>query len=261
MQQPHLNLEQITNLVIENKYSLDGKREFLSRCIDGRYQNSKDLPALAFPGADAGELGLLFATANSYGFEIDREKTKEVLFEVVGGVKNFQLHTDSHAGQNSILAGCGHIKQIGLDPDAYRLMKEDILFLMEASAKAKQNGACEQMLNGTHGEGAVLLIEGTYGVLPQCDLQINGRNIHVQVFEYHETLVNKRHRMIAKALIEKKAVILSEGCGEEYLYEALSEMSENHLMETIQRLGRGLPIYGITFDQKGRFEIEKMGEV
>jgi hypothetical protein len=251
-----LSLENIQELISENKYNINEKTKYLSRCIDGRYKNSKDLPALAFPGADIGELALILATANSYGFEVNKEKALESFLEVVGGEKNFRLHTDGHADPKVPAGGCGHFKQIGLDPKAYNLESPQIEFI-------KKNLSIGESitLQGDHMEVAVLLIKGDWGVLPQFSLETDQKKKLVQVFVYHQTLVDKRHRLLAKELIKNKAVVFKNGEDEEWLYNALSDVAENHLMETAKRLAKGLPIYSVVFEENGNFKIIEQGVV
>jgi hypothetical protein len=73
--------------------------------------------------------------------------------------------------------------------------------------------------------------------------------------------VNERHRLIAKKLIEERAVKFFPDCDEEYLFEALSETTENHLFETLKRLASGLPIFEVGFENDGSFKIKEMGKV
>ena len=74
-----LTKQHVFQFVGESKYKVSSTLKFNSRCIDGRYTNSENLPALAVPGADAGELGIIFATANSCGFEVDMKKVWDTL--------------------------------------------------------------------------------------------------------------------------------------------------------------------------------------
>jgi len=278
-----LSKEQIFELVSENRYRVDEKTKFFSRCIDGRYapaisnfqfpiskQTSNfqkpiskinQLPALAFPGADVGELTLLFATANVYGFEVDREKAVESLLEVVGGEKNFGLHSGRHGDPQVIASDCGHYKTIKRHPEAYQIEKDQIDFIDQALIKMKKKGAKEIILEGEHLEGAILMVRGDWGILPRYKLQFEGGANEVQVFVYHQSLVDERHRVLASTLLRRKAVKLFKGCGVDYLYQVLSEMAENHLMETAKRLAKGLPIYQTNFEKDGGFEIKEMGKV
>jgi len=282
-----LSVEQVRELIIKNRYRVDDMTKFLSRCIDGRYQNKlktqnskvktttqnsktaeTNLPALAFPGGDVGEMALIMATANSYGFEVDGEKVYKTLNEVIGGEENFGFHTDRHAmpagrqGDAKAASGCGHWKQINLDPKAYSLEKAQIDFIQKKLNGLKKNKKIDEIiLEGEHLEGAILLVRGNWGILPRYKIETDGGSQETQVFIYHQSLVDERHQTLCSAWLRQKAVKLYNGCDQDYLYEALSEMAENHLMETAKRLAKGLPIYAIVFEDDGEFEIKEMGTV
>ncbi len=256
-----LDKEQIYEIVQANKFKVN-ESKFISRCIDGRYEDSRALAPLAIAGADLGEIALLKATGNAYGFEVDMKKTYEILAELVGGIKNFQMHTDSHGDPNVVASGCGHLKQIKTDPAPYKLTKEDVFTLAEIAEEAKKSGAQEIALQGEHIEGAVLQIKGDgYSVKPRYFLETEKGTQEVETFVFHATLVNDRHKELAKKLLEKGAVKLFNGLDAEYLYEVISEMTENHLLETAKRLAKGLPIYLVDFAEDGTFELTDMGEV
>lgn len=259
MQKLLLSKEHVFDLVQENRYRPENP--VLARCIDGRYKASPALPALAFPGGDAGELLVLFSAGRSYGFEIDRTKAWEALVATVGGVKKLGFHTDTHAASGVPLAGCGHIKQISLDPGAYNVDADDVAFTVEAFAKAVKEGARETVLEGEHEEGALLLIRGDWGVYPRHTLLVQSQKKQVSVFEFQQTLSDRRHRTLAEKLVETEAVIMHGGADTEYLYEVLSEVTESHLLETAKRLGKGAPVYDVVFDKGGTFEVIEMGEV
>jgi|GEM_PF-796966 len=275
-----LDKTQLHDLIFINKYQVTPKNRLISRCIDGRYDNKikdqkskiknkdqsakieeKQIPALAIPGADAGELALVMAAANNYGLEMDQKTVWQSLVEVVGGENNLRFHTDSHAEKNQALAGCGHIKQIRLDPKAYGLESDQVDFIKTKFQQAKNKGIKETVLHGEHGEGAVVMISGNWGVYPQYYLKDIDGNVPVQVFIYHRSLIDERHRLLARKLIENKAVVVPMGCGAQYLYEALSTVGEDHLLETAKRLAKGLPIYSVNFKDDGSFKIEEMETV
>jgi len=134
-------------------------------------------------------------------------------------------------------------------------------FIKEKLNQVKKNGADEVVLHGDHLEGAVLLIKGDWGVFPQYRLDTDHGTHTVQVFVYHSSLVDERNRLLAKKLIENKAVKLYKGCDEVWLYDALSDMSEEHLMETARRLAKGLAIYSVEFNEEGDYELKEMGVV
>jgi len=256
-----LTKQQVSLFVQENKYRPAAGTEKISRCIDGRYENETDLPALAFPGADAGELALIFATAQTYGFGVDRAKAYKALLATVGDKKQMRFHSDSHADKKEALSGCGHIKQMKLDAQAYGLAKEDVDFIVSSFTKLREEGVAETDLHGEHGESAVLLIRGEWGVYPKGTVKGETGDKRTEVFVYHQTLVDLRHREFAKELIAAGAVDLGDGRDEEYLYEVLCDVSETHLMETARRLASGLPIFEVTFDKDGGFDVEEVGKV
>ncbi len=254
-----LNKKQVVSLILENRYKINPKIKFLSRCVDGRYENKDDLPALAIPGADLGELALILATANSYGFDVDREKVYQSLVEVIGGEKNFQYHTDSHADSKTIAGGCGHFKQIRADFLSYSLVNEDLEFLEKKLAAIKKNNQVkEELLYGDHLEGAILMIKGVWGVYPRTIIKTEEGEREVEVFVFHQDLVDQRHRALVKVLLKNKAVIFRDGEDEEWLYEALCDMMENHLMETVKRLAPDLPIFNVKFEDDGSFEVKDL---
>lgn len=226
-----LNDQQIRKLVAANNYKIDEKTRFIARCIDGRYQNSPNLPALAIPGGDAGELAAVFAACFSYGLEYDKKKVFKALCSIVGGVSNLRMHIDDHVKD--------------------REFSEDMKFIEKKLDLSVEDGAEKSVLHGKHEEVAVFLVAGKYGIFPQCKLDANGgvRNT-----------VDERHKKLADLLAQNKAVILPKGCDEEYLYSAISETTENHLMETLNKLAKGLAIYQISFEDNGNFSIEKIGK-
>lgn len=253
-----LNQEQISKLVLANKYLVDEKTQFISRCIDGRYSNEKNLPALAIPGADAGELALILAAANVCGLDIDKQKAFQSFVDTVGGVKNVRFHTDSHAKKEVICGGCGYIREIKADPQAFNLVKEDVDFILQQAEDAKKKGAQEILLLGNHEEGAFIIVRGSYGLYTQY--HTNGVNVS-QVFVFHDSLVNSRHRVLAKNLIQEKAIKTLTEEDQDYLFTILSETTDNHLFEIAKRLAKDLPIYAVNFDQEGNFDLEFQGNI
>jgi hypothetical protein len=232
------------------------KISFFSRCIDGRYKNNPHLPALALPGGDLGQLALVIACANDFGLEIDYEKVFQSLIKVVGGIKNFSYHTDSHHG--GLALGCGHFGQMLKDFVAYNLQKNDIEFLEEKLKFLEKEGVLPTVLEGNHDEGAILIVKGNFGIFPRFIIETDEGKKEVSVFVYQQTLVDERHRVLAKKLIENKAVKLFNNLDEEYLYEILSEEGENHLLETVNRLASDLPLFEVIFDNRGRFSLKSL---
>lgn len=265
-----LNKDQVWSLVAENRYPVDKKTVFLSRCIDGRYEKNlkshspnwranlkiNNLPALSIPGADLGELALILACANDFGFEVDYEKVFQTLVEVVGGLKNFSYHTDSYYG--GLALGCDYFDQITKNLAAYNLQKNDLDFINKKLEELEKKGVKPTILEGVHNEGAILIVKGKFGIYPRFVIEFDTDKKETSVFIYQQTLVDHRHRALAKQLVDDQAVKLFPGLDEEYLYEILSEEVENHLLETVNRLAFDLPLFEVVFDNDGYFNLKAL---
>lgn len=239
-----MSLEDAKCFVTENKYRVDGGTTFISRCIDGRYKNKEGLPALAIPGADLGQMAVIFSAANRYGFEVDGKKALDTLIEVVGRKANFRTHTDSHHEGEGFAKGCGHWGQVLKDKESYNISDDQIRFI-----EKNLNGVGKQVvLEGDHSESAVFMIKGSWGILPRFK--------NSSAFMYHQSLVDERNRELAEKLLEKGAVTLKNNEDVEWLYDVLSEVTTIHLLETSNRLAKGLPIYDVNFEDDGSFTID-----
>lgn len=250
----------IHNLVSANKYKVENRTQFLSRCIDGRYENAEDLAPLAIAGADFGDMAVLYATGRQYGFDVDREKALQSLKDVVAPGK-LQWHTDEHGDTTVPGSGCGHLKQLRTDPAAYGLQEEDLEILNQQLIKESKAGGNEVLLKGEHQEGAVVFIKGNYSVKTRYQLEDETGSKLVEVFVFHRSLVDARHKVWAQKLIELGAVQLHDNLDEEYLYEVLSNTTDDHLFETAKRLAKDLPIFYVTFAEDGSFKTEQQGFV
>lgn len=276
MQKLILNEEQIREILRENRYKINPETRFLCRCIDGRYglevgswkletrqstNNQIGLPALAIPGADCGELAIVFSAANTFGFEVDEKKAFDSLVEVVNGLKNLRFHTDTHAPKNLVMGGCGHMKKIEENLDLYNLTKEQLNFIKTKAKEAKKKGAKEFVLEGDHQEGAVVIVRGGWSVYPRYVLSTSQGPTEVEIFVFHQSLVDERHKALVKALIKNKAVKIPGEEIEEYLYMTLTETTDLHLFETAKFLAKELPIYQASFENSGDFELSHIDTV
>ncbi len=255
-----LSTEQIQKLVSENSYKINPEAKFLSRCIDERYQEDVDLSPLAIPGADAGELALLFATAHAYGFELVGEKAYQILTDIVGGITNLHFHTDVK-NQDDPIGGCNYFRELMKEPSIYNTQEQDLEFIRVKVKNSIMLGAKDTVLTGEHLHGAIIQIKGQYGIYPNFQLESSEGSERVEFYAFHDTLIKERHRLLAKELVKQQGVKLFEGCGEEYLYEVLSDTTDQHFFEIIKRLGKNLPLYQVSFRDDGSFNLEEMGNV
>jgi len=241
-----MSLKEAVDFVSRQKYLVSDP--LVSRCIDGRYDKVEGLPALAIPGADAGQMCIIFSALKNFSF--DHEKIFNTLVEVVGGIENLKFHKDDHSGNTDHLAGCGYVGQITKNPEAFGLTPEDIEFTKQKAKLAIENGASEVVLSGNHLEAAILVLFGNYSVYPKDET--NPEDI-LETFVFHQTLAENRNQIIAQKLIENKVV---ENIKEEELYELLTQSTNLHLSEIAKRLAIGLPTYQVRFDESGNFSIK-----
>lgn len=246
-----LTQEELSMMVFDTKYKVEGEAQYISRCIDGRYEPSDNLPALAYPGADAGELALILATAHSYGFPFHEEVIYDSLVETVGGEKNLHFHFED----------CDPIRQLSLTPQDFSLEAKDVEFIRSKITEAVKKVARQVVLQGEHEEGAVIYVKGIYGIQPRYLLKTEHGESKIAIFTYHTTLVNERHKLLAQKLVEKEALTLPTGCNHEYLYQALSEMADTHTLEILKRISKDLPIFQVTIEPDSTFKINDLGKV
>lgn len=225
---------------------------FLSRCIDGRYPVSSQLPALATPGGDAGELAILLATAHVYGFELDAQKAQAILLDIIGGGEHFSSEP---------VSSCMHLTHVFSDPAAYNLHPDDLKTLTHLLGLGKTEHVRPVLLEGKHQEGAVLQIKGNWSVQPSGIIETEHGNIVASVLIFHQTLAGARQRRIADELLTQSAVKLFDGLDAEYLSEAFSSVTEDHLLETLKREAAGLPIYQLNYTDEGASTLKDLGTV
>jgi hypothetical protein len=258
-----LTKDQLYQVVQTNRYPLDKINLNLSRCIDGRYQNVVGLSPLTIPGGDIGQLAIIFAAANNFGFSINEEKVFETLIEFLQGEKNFHFHTDDHSDEKIPAGGCGYFKLIKQEPEKFFLTNKEIEFIEEKLAKLVKDEVKPTVLHGHHDEAAVVMVKGNEGILPRFEIEttVDGetKKIASSIFVFHQTLFKQRQNRLAEMLLSKKAIDLFPGLDEEYLTFTLIETGENHLFEALNQLGKDLPLYQIIFGKNLGYSIKEMG--
>ena len=248
-----LNQENAYLFVNANKYLPDPSKKILSRDINGLYPNSPELPPVAFPGGDFGELAVFLSAANIYGFQIDTEKLLKTYISVIG-IENFSLAQSSGKGFT-------YYEQLISNFKDYTLMEDQMEFLKNMREDLVSKGAHEIVFNQESNEGALFFIKGKYALYPTFELETEDMKVKVSAYLYHQTFIDERHLSIAKKLLENKAVTLFEGLDENYLSEVLSTTAEDHLFETMKRVAKGVPIYEVTFKDDGSFAILDLEKV
>lgn len=244
-----MNTADMSRFVNDFRYALEGERQ-LSCCVDGRMVESEELAPAARPGADAGDLMAALAALRALDVPDIKHLHTVVLTTVVhaaGGARRFRFHTDEHAAYHEgeprevIARGCGHLKQAEIDPHAYGLEPEDMKAIFECLLWLRDEGAKEVVLEGKHGETAVLVVDSdTFGVR-------HGDGHSRQAFVYHATLNRERLKELAGELA-KIRVLKGVHLNDEDILAALVAASDRQRNETLTRLAKGLPVYEVTRD-------------
>jgi hypothetical protein len=110
-------------------------------------------------------------------------------------------------------------------------------------------------------DGALLQIKGGYSVRSEFSMKTDEGFVKGELFVFQETIANKKHRALVRKLIEEKAIALFPGCDEEYLYEAIAEVTETFIYESLRKSSPGLPIFHVHFDDDGTFTVKEMGNI
>lgn len=240
--------EEVLDFINSNKFGISGNHTS-SRCIDGRYEDNSPLPALAKPGADAGDLMIAFAACNELGIDIDNSQILDSVLSVIGGPSNFSFHSDHHASADTPGLGCGHLKQAKLDPGSYELRLDQIEYIFSILPQLLNQDATQIILNGDHQEKMVLIINSDkYSVKPSRE---DGLGIK-QSFIYHQTLDTERQKKLAQSLSSNiNFVNLPEG----KILEAVQAVTQKQLGETAKRLAGSLPVYNVSISNDGTVTI------
>ena len=222
----------------------------LSRCVDGRYEGLEPFPAIAKPGADAGDVMVAFAALNLLKTKLSNDQVMAAVVDLAGGMSNFRFHSDEHAEHDELGAGmgCGHIKQAKLDPAAYGLTQDQIEFLLEQLPRLLTAGAHQEVLKGNHAEQAVVVVNSqSYSIKP---LLRDGNELK-EAFVYQKTIHGQQLEKLARQLQS-----LLESAGQKFeinqVHSAVTGSFQKQLTETLKRLASNLETVEITIDGSGQ---------
>ena len=111
----------------KNKYHPDPLNLNLACCVDGRYPNYPNLPAIAMPGVEIGPLMAALAINHSNPRSKAHPNAIFLLYlEIIGGAVNFRFHTDNHSSK--VAEGCSHFRLACERTEMYSLDHDDIHF-------------------------------------------------------------------------------------------------------------------------------------
>lgn len=281
MAKKYISSVEINHLIRKNRIPVFEDNWFLSRCIDGRYEiktngqsdrqekKTKFLEPLAKPGADLGDLMMVFSANFQYHLGLKREEIFQAFLKTIDGWQNFRFHTDNHflnpkikslnpSGISNSQApinnffGCGHFREVVKDPEAYGLINQDIEAIYQFIKQGLANKTQLEILRGDHKENGVLIVKSdNFSVAPQA---VIGEELFM-IFVYHKSLDDKRRKKLVKNII--LTVGSNNSFDEDYLYQSFSQVADDHFLETINRLAPDLPVYEVIFNNENEFEIKK----
>ncbi len=235
--------------MVENTYEVTPECQHAVRCVDGNYPNERNLPAVTFPGGDLGVLAMIYASAQSYGFEIDSNRVTNTLLEISGGIDNFSCYKSSNP--SSLSEMIPFYSDVELDDS----LQQSLIQVAEEVQK-KSRVLHEQPAESA--ENALVTIKGIAGLYPQASLDTEYGTKHIQVYVQQQTLLDARNKRIAQLLLENNAITLFEGCDQEYLYEVFAEMSDYCFYYGLQKEIKQIPLYTVHFTDLAHFEIQEM---
>ncbi|CAN5163376.1 hypothetical protein BH09PAT2_BH09PAT2_10740 [soil metagenome] len=245
----YLTNDQVHEIVSENQYSIP-EHKYRGRCFSGEFKNSFHLPALALPGGDLGQLAILLSAAVGYGFEIDMNKAAGELFQLTQGNEHLSNSTAKFELNN-----CAYFQHLVKNASSYNLDPPSLELLQAQIQKIVPGFEAKNKHTHSH-EHALLILESSQGLYPQYTFETYQGTTESRVLIFHKTLVDLRHKVLAKMLVEKQIVTLYEDLDEDYLYEVLSETAELHLFETTNFIDPKLPIYTAKIDKEQNISIK-----
>ncbi len=247
-----MNEEQVLEFASQAKFVITPEN-LLSRCVDGRYQDMENFPAVAKPGGDAGDVLVAAGAINQLELDLPMSDIIESVAEVVGGLNKFCFHTDKHAQHDNQPAGmgCGHIKLAKNNAQKYLVNQDQVDYLFEQLPEIINQGGHQVVLEGDHKESAVVVVSSDlFSIRP---LLQTGSGLQ-EVFVYQQSIHQKQLERLSKVLQEKLAGhgIVSEQVD---IAKALDDVFAVQLKNTLEALASGLPVYIVNFDQQGNPEL------
>ncbi len=235
-----LNKSEVFRLVAENLYRPDPTLLHAVRCIDSDYEPDSQLAPISYPGGDFGILGLIYASGQAYGFEIDHSRVFEILLGISGGVEQFSCcQASDENGDTDISTYLPFASNVDFDDEIITILKQQYETVRSSST----------MVHSSYhqgSEGAIVTVKGPYAVAPFVQLaDENGRLVPMRVYCLQKTFLSDHIRTIADRFTEEGVVTLYPGCDQEYLYEVLSEMVDTCFYSSLQTEFKIIPIFTV----------------
>ena len=159
------------------------------KCVDWRTPEDK-INGIYMPGWTDWLLIAVLKVLTDYNIDIDSNKLRDILVELVGGEENYYYHTDDHSCDVSWACGCGHANLV-LNTSKHKasLAPSYAKFLEE---KRLENKNKMEVLEWEHNEQGVLLLDIEWvSIVPKW--------INTSFFVYNQKEIQK----ILKEFVDK----------------------------------------------------------
>ncbi len=251
MNQFFINSNQLSHLIINHRQKIKSNT-YTCSCFDVYLEKTLKTP-LFIPGGDLGQIAILFSAANSFGFEINKEKLLAIYFEFLKGQNNFFLERN-----------CYYLNLLKNQPEKFQLEEKDIKFLEEIVNTINQKPSQSVFQKDNCPQG-VIMIKGYETIPSRSFLKIKTvegeKMIEIFLIIFQQTLFEERQKILAKKLFQEKVVKLFPNLNEEYLAMSLIETGEEHFYFYINNYAKNLPLYQVFFKKDLQFEIKDFGKI
>jgi hypothetical protein len=145
--------------------------------------------------------------------------------------------------------GCGHIKQMLTDPEAYKMSRKVLQGLMRSFFNIKWNGTDEQkqllhydVLRGSHKEGAILLVNVKEPITPETLIPaVRPTDGDMSMFVVHPSVSAYLRTQLAEQFMNDFYPKMKGALS----HSVIQELSVNGIRETASRLASGYPQYTV----------------
>ncbi len=250
MNDHYLSEEEVLSIVKGNTYTVDMDMRLRSRCMSTSNYPESAYPAVSLPGGDLGDLAILYASADYYGFSVDYDAALSSLVELIDGDKNL---TFSQA-QFDIYGISNYYYYIFKNYENFELSRESREKLSEHFEKFSGRTVAG-LSTSSQKASAAIFFTSSEGLSSTYKVKKREGVSEGHLYVLHKSFVDERHKLWVEKLLRKGVVELYEGLDAEYLYEVLSEMTDRHMLETLRNFDLQVPIFGISEVTPGNFQI------
>lgn len=159
--------------------------------------------------------------------------------------------------------GCGHLRRALVHSEEYGTRSELVGAVLSAYHRERWAGSEETelvVLGGEHHEGAVLIVRVEGDVHPFTRIPlVSPSAFGKQMFVYHPQVASYLRRQLAEMIALQRDLVPPVAAAA--LHAEMEAIAEKQLTSTLGALAKGLPMFEITFDGRGRGTVAGKGRV